>query len=100
MNSETYYTALGVSETASPSEIKTAYRNLLKKIHPDTVSTLSPNLQHMAADATKDIIEAYSVLSDENTRRRYDRQMGWCGQRSSIPTAVTRSAAQNQRSQR
>lgn len=79
---DTYYAALGVPEAATPSEIKTAYRNLLKRIHPDTVSTLSPTLQRLAADATKDIIEAYSVLSDENQRRRYDRQMGWYGQQT------------------
>ncbi|MGO8793637.1 MAG: J domain-containing protein [Candidatus Sulfotelmatobacter sp.] len=96
--SDTYYTALGVLETASPSEIKAAYRNLLKKIHPDTVSTLSPNLQRMAAEATKDIIEAYSVLSDENQRRRYDQRMGWYGQRSSGPTAAIDPASRNQRS--
>ena len=93
MSIETYYTALGVMATASQPEIKAAYRSLLKKIHPDTVSTLSPNLQRMAADATQEIIEAYSVLSDENKRRRYDQQMGWYGQQSAA-VATTRSAPQ------
>ena len=75
MVSETYYTALGISETATQSEIKTAYRNLLKKIHPDTVSTLSPDLRRIADGATKDLIEAYSVLSDVSKRRQYDREL-------------------------
>jgi DnaJ-class molecular chaperone len=97
MSIDNYYTALGVVETASPSEIKLAYRNLLKKIHPDTVSTLSPSLQRMAADATKEIIEAYSVLSDENKRRRYDQQIGWYGQ-PSLGGGVTQSAARPRRS--
>ena len=75
MSDETYYAALGVSETATPSEIKAAYRNLLKKIHPDTVSTLSPNVKRIAQDATQEIIKAYSVLSNEDRRRQYDQQL-------------------------
>jgi rubrerythrin len=75
MSDETYYAALGVAETATPSEIKAAYRNLLKKIHPDTVSTLSPNVKRIAQDATQEIIEAYSVLSNEDRRRQYDQQL-------------------------
>ena len=75
MSEETYYAALGVSETATPLQIKAAYRNLLKKIHPDTVSTLSPNLKRIAEDATQEIIKAYSVLSNEDRRRRYDQQL-------------------------
>ncbi len=75
MSDETYYAALGVSETATLPEIKAAYRNLLKKIHPDTVSTLSPNLISIAEDATQEVIEAYSVLSDEGRRRHYDQQL-------------------------
>src|SRR5579871_1082027 len=75
MNDETYYTALGVSEGATPAEIKAAYRNLLKKIHPDTVSTLSPQVKRIAVGATQEIIEAYSVLSNEGRRRQYDLQL-------------------------
>ena len=97
MSRETYYTALGVLETASSSEIRTAYRNLLKKIHPDTVCTLSPALQRMAADATKEIIEAYSVLSDDNKRRRYDQQMEWYAQ-PSVALGATHTAARDERS--
>jgi hypothetical protein len=73
MSDDTYYTLLDVSETATQLEIKTAYRNLLKKIHPDTVSTLSPELRRTAEDLTKEINEAYSVLSDAGMRREYDR---------------------------
>jgi len=76
MSDDTYYSVLGVSETATQLEIKAAYRNLLKQIHPDTVSTLSPDLRRVADDVTKDIIEAYSVLSDASMRRQYDRELG------------------------
>jgi hypothetical protein len=60
---------------ATQSEIKAAYRDLLKKIHPDTVSTLSLDLKCLAEGATKDIIEAYSVLSDASKRRQYDLEL-------------------------
>ncbi|HYM74592.1 MAG TPA: J domain-containing protein [Candidatus Dormibacteraeota bacterium] len=76
MSDATYYSVLGVSETATQSEIKAAYRNLLKKIHPDTVSTLSPDLRRLAEDATKDITAAYSVLSDPSKRSQYDVELG------------------------
>jgi DnaJ-domain-containing protein 1 len=57
MSDDTYYAVLGVSETATQLEIKAAYRNLLKRIHPDTVTTLSPGLRRLAEGATEDIIE-------------------------------------------
>lgn len=72
MRNDTHYSVLGIPETATQSEIKAAYRNLLKKIHPDTVSTLSPDLRHEAEDVTKQINVAYSVLSDEDRRHQYD----------------------------
>ena len=37
MSDDTYYTVLNVPETASLSEIKTAYRDLIKQVHPDTI---------------------------------------------------------------
>lgn len=72
MRDDTHYSVLGIPETATQVEIKAAYRNLLKQIHPDTVSTLSPDLRHEAEDVTKQINLAYSVLSDEDRRREYD----------------------------
>ena len=72
MSEETYYTVLGVAETATANDIKRAYRSLLKKIHPDTVSTLSEETRRGAEDATREINEAYSVLSDQGQRAEYD----------------------------
>ncbi len=62
-----YYETLGVSKTASDDEIKSAYRNLAKKYHPDLNKTPE------AAEKFKEINEAYSVLSDKTKRSNYDQ---------------------------
>ncbi len=75
MREDTYYTVLNVKETATPSEIKTAYRDLIKQVHPDTIATLAPYLRRIAEDKAKEITEAYGVLSNSGKRRDYDRQL-------------------------
>ena len=61
-----YYEVLGVNKDASESEIKSAFRRLAKKYHPDNKET---------GDEAKfkEIGEAYAVLSDEGKRRQYDQ---------------------------
>ena len=59
------YKILGVSNTASGAEIKTAYRKLAKQHHPD--------LNAGNADKFKEINGAYDILSDETKRAKYDR---------------------------
>ena len=62
-----YYDILGVSKTASPEEIKKAYRKLARKYHPD----LNPGDQEAEA-RFKEINEANEVLSDTEKRQKYD----------------------------
>ena len=62
------YEALGVSKTASADEIKSAYRKLAKKYHPD----LNPGNKEAEAKM-KDINLAYEVLSDEKKRKNFDQ---------------------------
>ena len=68
-----YYEVLGVSKTATDAEIKSAFRKLAKKYHPD-LNKDDPT----AADKFKEAQEAYEVLSDANKRKQYD-QFGHAG---------------------
>lgn len=67
-----YYEVLGVSKNASKDEIKSAFRTLAKKYHPDI------SKEENAEEKFKEVQEAYSVLSDDNKRRQYD-QFGHAG---------------------
>jgi curved DNA-binding protein len=61
-----FYEILGVPRTAGPEEIQRAYRKLARTYHPDV------NKDPGAEDLFKEVSEAYDVLSDPDTRRRYD----------------------------
>lgn len=62
-----YYQILGVSRDADKEEIKRAYRRLARKYHPDV------NKESGAEERFKEINRAYEVLSEPETRARYDR---------------------------
>ena len=68
MSKRDYYEVLGVNRTATDQEIKSAYRRLAVKFHPDK----NPN-DASAEEKFKEAAEAYSVLQDSEQRRRYDR---------------------------
>ncbi len=62
------YNLLGVSQKATQQEIKSAYRKLARKLHPD----LNPN-DKAAEERFKKVTSAYDLLSDDTKRARYDR---------------------------
>tara|TARA_Y200000002_G_scaffold375137_1_gene376960 strand:+ start:228 stop:1352 length:1125 start_codon:yes stop_codon:yes gene_type:complete len=62
-----YYDVLGVKNSASPEELKSAYRKLAVKYHPDK----NPN-DKVAEDKFKEASEAYGVLSDKSKKENYD----------------------------
>ena len=66
MKYKDYYEILGVDKNATEAQIKSAYRKLAKKYHPDVDKSSS------AQEKFKDINEAYEVLSDKQKRERYD----------------------------
>ena len=74
MKYKDYYETLGLKRDASDAEIKSAYRKLARKYHPDVNKTKE------AEEKFKDINEAYEVLGDKQKRQRYDSLgSGWQG---------------------
>ncbi len=67
MEKRDYYEVLGVDKNASSDEIKSAFRRLAKKYHPDV--SKEPD----AEAKFKEVQEAYAVLSDETKRKQYDQ---------------------------
>lgn len=67
MDKKDYYEVLGVSKDASDAQIKSAFRQLAKKYHPDL------NKEPGAEEKFKEVQEAYAILSDPNKRKQYDQ---------------------------
>src|SRR5260370_35730967 len=63
-----YYETLGVSKTATEDEIRSAFRKLARKYHPDVAKD-----KKVAEEKFKQINEAYEVLSDPEKRKKYDQ---------------------------
>jgi curved DNA-binding protein len=81
-----FYKVLGVSRDASPQEIKKAYRQLAKELHPD----LNPD-DKAAEERFKEVSAAYSVVSDVERRKLYD-QFGEVGLREGFDPEAHQSA--------
>ena len=67
---KTFYDILGVSKSASDKEIKSAFRKLAQKYHPDAGGDEAK---------FKEISEAYETISDEKKRKEYDQMLMFGG---------------------
>jgi DnaJ-class molecular chaperone len=68
MKYKDYYSILGVPKNSAEKDVKSAYRKLARKWHPDA----NPNNQQEAEEKFKEISEAYEVLGDPEKRKKYD----------------------------
>ncbi|MDR0690273.1 MAG: DnaJ domain-containing protein [Spirochaetaceae bacterium] len=66
---DNYYSLLGITQNASPQDIKKAFREQAKRLHPDIAGVA-------AAEKMRKLLTAYEVLSDRDRRYEYDRAYG------------------------
>lgn len=100
-----YYELLGIPSTASPDEIKSAFRREIARYHPDKLQHLGDEFQSMAAIRSAELTEAYKTLTDGTRRANYDATVGcgdWGDERLSdsrppleSPTSVVRTGVGN-----
>lgn len=76
--SKNYYQALGVSSSSSPADIKKAYHDLARVLHPDAKTGSEARF--------KEIAEAFEVLGDEKVRQEYDAMRGKAAQKGNAKT--------------
>ena len=86
MSQRDYYDVLGLSRTATPDQIKRAYRRLAKKYHPDHYKGKSAG---EASGKFTEVQDAYAVLSDPEKRKLYD-QFGHSGVSGAGPSVAQR----------
>jgi curved DNA-binding protein CbpA len=86
-----HYSLLQVPEQASADELRQAFRRLSKRFHPDTTSLPASE----AEQAFQRLRQAYAVLSDPDTRRRYDAELRLARVAASAAAAIPASRPVN-----
>ena len=72
MSDVNFYQVLGVGQSASADEIRSAYRDLVKRYHPDLFHAAGEKAT--ATEKLRQINEAYAVLGNSERRQRYDQK--------------------------
>lgn len=90
------YKALGVAKDAAVSEVKSAYRKLVLKCHPDKVQ--DPTLKAQKQDEFQKVQQAYELLTDDAKRTDYDEKMRMFAFRDTLRSQVPKSSPQSARS--
>src|SRR3954453_17014099 len=72
----THYEVLGVSRAASRAELRQAYLDRARLLHPDRHIDAAPRARAEAERGMQEVTEAWRVLGDAGRRRRYDRELG------------------------
>ncbi|MBI6871325.1 J domain-containing protein [Clostridium aciditolerans] len=85
-----YYKILDIQVTATKDEIKNAFRTLAKKYHPDKNKDNEDTLRKF-----QDINEAYQVLSDEDSRKEYDKKLSSFNQNNNKKTSNNDNKSKN-----
>jgi hypothetical protein len=86
-----HYQALGIAEDASLEEIRRAHRQLARVLHPDRTLGVPPAEQQLAQRRMREVNAAWTVLSDNDRRREYDRSLAL--RRIDLTAGAQRSAA-------
>jgi curved DNA-binding protein CbpA len=92
---QNFYQLLSIEPTATPEEIKRAFRSEIARYHPDKVQHLAKEFQDMAASRAAALTEAYRTLMDVGLRAEYDRMYAGAinSERAAVPPATTATAA-------
>ena len=83
VDNDGFYKELGIEKSASESEIKKAYRKLAIKWHPDKCKASNAN------DIFSNISTAYEILYDEDSKRKYDRELRLASTIASVASCTT-----------
>ncbi len=86
---KTHYELLDVAPDAHADEIKRAFRREIARYHPDKVQHLGPEFQEIAATRAAELTEAYRVLMDVDSRRKYDDALETGGGAEATAPAAT-----------
>jgi len=87
---ETYYSLMGISPVATDAEIKSAYRKLAKRFHPDANPQVTDAVRRVTEEKFKEVQEAYDVLRNSSKRALYDRLLATQFPRQAPPTPQPR----------